>query len=416
MAQHSRILLRTSHLSIMPVQSRDLRLDFFRGLALLTIFVNHIPYNPLGEVTPRNFGFSDATEVFIFLSGFAAAMTYGRVIERDGYTMAARRIAKRVWQLYVAHIFMMVVFSALVILAVNMTGNGTYLKDMFVGALISDPMHALPYAPILGFQPAFMNILPMYIVILALFVPMIALLRFSRIAFITLSLGVYALVSINKINLPVYHGVWYFNPLAWQALFMLGALFGYRPANAAQWIPQGRIPLIAAVSYLTFSLIIVLSWRSPALAALIPQGLKDVIYPLTKTNLSIWRLTHFLATAYVALRFVPAGAAWLKDRAVDPILACGRHALEIFCFGILLSFAGRLVMLEISKDFWATVLVNGAGLAAMFALAYLLDWYKVAKPAASPATAIPARAAVAPALAPRGLRLPAAPVEPAPQT
>lgn len=394
-------------MSSIPIQTRDLRLDFFRGLALLTILVNHIPYNPLGEITPRNFGFSDATEVFIFLSGFAAAMTYGRVMEKDGYKLAAARIAKRVWQLFVAHIFMLMVFCALVTWAADATGNPKYLSDMFVGALLTDPGHVLMYAPILGFQPAFMNILPMYIGIMILFIPMLALLRVSRVAFLAASLTLYAVVAINNINLPVFpKGVWYFNPLAWQVLFMLGALFGYKPAHAANWVPQGRAPLIVAVAYLTFSLVIVMSWRSPALAALIPQALKDIIYPLSKTNLSVWRLTHFLATAYIALRFVPPGAAWLKDRMVDPILACGRHALEVFCFGILLSFLGRLVMLEISKEVSATLIVNFAAFAATFSLAYLLDWYKTA-----------GKTAKVPAIAPRPVAVaqpaPPAPVAPA---
>jgi len=405
-------------LSSISVQTRDLRLDFFRGLALLTIFVNHIPYNPLGEISPRNFGFSDATEVFIFLSGFAAAMTYGRILERQGYGIAAARIARRVWQLFVAHIFMLVVFCALVTLTAELTGKQSYIKDMFVGALLTDPAHVMTYAPILGFQPAFMNILPMYIGILVLFIPMIALLRFSRVAFIATSIALYAIIAINNINLPVFpKGVWYFNPLAWQVLFMLGALFGYKSANAANWVPQGRAPLIAAVSFLTFSLIIVLSWRSPALAALIPQDLKELIYPLSKTNLSIWRVMHFLATAYVALRFVPAGAAWLKDRAIDPILACGRHALEIFCFGILLSFLGRIVMLEVSKEIWATLLVNGVGFAAMFALGYMLDWFKTANSAKVPLAAARAEAPAPVGAAPsRAIRVPAPKGEPAPQT
>lgn len=409
-------------MSSIPIQARDLRLDFFRGLALLTILVNHIPYNPLGEITPRNFGFSDATEVFIFLSGFAAAMTYGRVMEKDGYKMAAARIAKRVWQLFVAHIFMLMMFCALITWAADITGDNTYLSDMFVGALLTDPGHVLMYAPLLGFQPAFMNILPMYIGIMILFVPMLALLRVSRVAFIVASLALYAVVAINNINLPTFpKGVWYFNPLAWQVLFMLGALFGYKPAHAGNWIPQGRIPLMVAVGYLTFSLVIVLSWRSPALAALIPDALKGIIYPLSKTNLSVWRLTHFLATAYVALRFVPAGAVWLSDRMVDPILACGRHALEVFCFGILLSFLGRLVMLEVSKEVSATLIVNSVAFGATFSLAYLLDWYKAAGktakvPAIAPRPVAAAHPQPAPAAPARPVLLPAPQGEPAAQT
>ena len=59
---------------------RDIRLDLFRGLALWFIFVDHIPTNVVSWFTVRNYGFSDATEVFVFISGYTAVIAYARMM------------------------------------------------------------------------------------------------------------------------------------------------------------------------------------------------------------------------------------------------------------------------------------------------------------------------------------------------
>src|SRR5215470_15186800 len=89
---------------------RDLRLDLFRGLALWLIFLDHIPSNIVNWITIRNYGFSDATEIFVFISGFTAAFVYGRAMREQGALVASARILKRTWQIYVAHIFLFAIY------------------------------------------------------------------------------------------------------------------------------------------------------------------------------------------------------------------------------------------------------------------------------------------------------------------
>lgn len=109
---------------------RDLRIDFFRGLALVFIFWDHIPHNPLGQVTPRNFGFSDAAEIFVFLAGYAAVLAYGKLLLRDGYAVACLRVLRRVWVLYVAHIFLLAVLMGMVFFADAQVGGRDFIDEM----------------------------------------------------------------------------------------------------------------------------------------------------------------------------------------------------------------------------------------------------------------------------------------------
>ena len=91
---------------------RDLRLDLFRGLALWLIFLDQVPQNAVGWITPRNYGFSDAAEIFVFISGYADAYVYAKVMDRHGFPIAIAHIFRRAFQIYVAQIFLFMLYIA----------------------------------------------------------------------------------------------------------------------------------------------------------------------------------------------------------------------------------------------------------------------------------------------------------------
>ena len=147
---------------------RDLRLDFFRGLALFSIFIDHVDWDSLlAQFTLQSLGFSDAAEVFIFISGYTAGMVYGRAIEQQGLLRAAMRIYHRVWQLYVAHVFLFMQFMATVAYLVDDLNNAIYAEEFRAADFLKEPGVAVIKALTLQFQPEFMDILPLYIVLLA---------------------------------------------------------------------------------------------------------------------------------------------------------------------------------------------------------------------------------------------------------
>jgi hypothetical protein len=371
-----------------PSPSRDLRLDFFRGLALWWIFLNHIPNNDFSWLTSRNFGFSDATEIFVFISGYSAALAYRRPMLQQGFGFTTLHVWRRCWQLYVAHLILFLFYTAQIGYVAERFGNPMYMEEMNVTRLLDAPHLALLEALLLEFRPANMDVLPMYIVLLGVFPPLLwLLLRRPGWAF-GLSAALFVLVRLTGINLPAYPpgSGWFFNPFAWQFLFVLGAVFALRP-EVLQRMARWRHPLdAAAVLYLLLAGLIVASWQVPALEHWVPEALAEWMYPIDKTSLDALRLLHFLALAHLAMRLIPRDAAFLHSRWAWPALICGRKGLEVFCLGIFLSFAAYLVLIEFGGSLGLQLAVSIAGIGAMVGLAYVLCWYaaRAARMAATP--------------------------------
>src|SRR5579863_7392453 len=148
---------------------RDLRLDLFRGVALWLIFLDHIPENILNWFTIRNYGFSDATEIFIFISGYTAAFVYGKAMRERGFLVSSARILRRAWQIYVAHIFLFTIFLAEIAYVAATFENPLYAEEMNVLNFLKEPDVTIFQALLLKFKPVNMDILPLYIVLLLLF-------------------------------------------------------------------------------------------------------------------------------------------------------------------------------------------------------------------------------------------------------
>lgn len=355
--------------------ARDERLDLFRGLALIFIFVNHIPQNAVSLLSNRTWGFSDATEIFVFVSGYAAALAYGRVMVRDGYLRAALRVLGRVWQLYVAHILLFVVFVAQIAYLSMKAGNPMLAEEMAIMQFMNEPVVVLIEALQLKFRPVNMDVLPLYIALLLALPPMLWLLRRRPLWLLAGSAALYALVQFTGLNLPAYPegAYWFFNPLAWQFLFVLGALAATRP----DWIvaPSRPVDWLAG-GWLLFALVIVMSWSFDWVAGLVPAFVEAALYPIKKTDLDPLRLLHFLALAYVALRLLALRPGIVSHPLTAPLRACGRHSLQVFCCGIFLSFTGHFILVEIGSGLAMQILVSAAGIGAMIALAYSRDWVR----------------------------------------
>jgi len=362
----------------MTVISRDLRLDFFRGLALLFIFLDHIPDNLVSYFTLGNVVFSDAAEIFVFLSGYTAALVFGTVLAQHGTTFAIAQVLKRCWTLYVAHIFLFVVFVAQVSYTAAKFDNPMFLDEMKVWDFLQEPHIAILQALALRFQPHFLDILPLYIVLLSGFALVLPALRRWPWAVLGLSGALYLAATIFRFNLHTYpEGVWYFNPFAWQVLFLIGAALALADRDARRrlrewpgliWLSAGF--LVLCIAGRTAMTVATFLDAVPAWAAQFIWLIGD------KITLGPLRLLNFLALAHVTVTVLRQDHPVFRSPFAEPVILCGQHSLNIFCLGIFLSFLGHFVLVEISQAIPMHLAVSAAGTLIMFGTAYFLTWSK----------------------------------------
>jgi hypothetical protein len=375
---------------------RDLRLDFFRGLALFSIFVDHLPDNMVAQFTLQTVMFGDAAEVFILISGYTAGMVYGRAMERQGFLIAAVRVSHRVWQLYVAHVFLFVIFMAMMAYTVEALNSSLYAEESQAADFLKDPGVAVVKALTLQFQPAYMDILPLYIVLLAgLPFALIGFRFWPRVVLIA-SFVLWLAVQIDgRIALSAYPGpnrVWTFNPYGWQALFFLGAWLGWRGTHGAvPWLDR-RWLLRLAAGFALAAFVIRLSWTLHGLYPPIPAlaSGKALWLFLSKEDLGLLRFASVLALALLVARLVAPQARFLAGRVAWPFVICGRHSLHIFCLGILLAVLGHLVLNESFGRLLMQLAVSTVGIGIMIAVAALMEWFAAARTGAGGRVAEPA--------------------------
>ena len=348
---------------------RDLRIDACRGIALWCIFLDHIPNNVGSWLTLRNYGFSDAAEVFMFVSGLTCALAYSKAWRCEGWTGVINRTLRRSWDIYVAFLLLTLASAILV----HLLGGGSPADENNTRILLDQPGATLAHAAILQYRPVNTDVLPIFVLLHLLFAPLLWLLL--RVPNLTLgaSLALYALVHAFGWTVPAWpNSHWAFNPMAWQLLVVLGAWWMIEGKRLQPWV-RSRSALVLVVPFLLFSLVIALSLRIKPLEALIPEGLAKLLYPLDKSNLDPLRLLHFLALAVLAAWLVPRNWRGLMSPLMRGAIHCGQNSLPIYCLGVLLAFASHIAMLDISNGLAMQIALSVSGIMALIAAARLLN-------------------------------------------
>lgn len=204
-------------------QPRDLRLDLARGIALWFIFLDHVPDNIAAWLTIRNYGFSDTTEIFFFVSGYTCALAYGRTLREQGFVAGAARSIRRAAEIYAAFLLLLVLFAA-IIYAANGADRAS-LDATNTAWLFASPGEALMHAALLHYMPVNTDVLPTFVLLHLFCAPLLWLMaRAATLVAFAGSLGLYILVRVTGFNFATWpKGEWFFNPLAWQLLFVFGA-------------------------------------------------------------------------------------------------------------------------------------------------------------------------------------------------
>lgn len=379
--------------------TRDPRLDVFRGMAMFIILVSHTPGNAWTSWIPARWGFSDATEIFVFCSGMASAIAFGRTFERAGWAMGSARVAYRCWQVYWAHVGL---FMAVLALTVAMTESGlggrNYWGQLNLWPVIVDGENWDNANVILGlmtlrYVPNYFDILPMYLVVLAMMPAFVGLARraFPLAAAASVLIWLLAQGSLTSalglphLALPAEpwsERTWFFNPFAWQLIFFTGfALMSgrlRRPPIAPWLVALAAGIVLASLAYSNIGTRVLgfdfaRDWREAHGAW------------FDKSDLGPLRYVHFLALGYLAWAACGEGGLRLIGLArgagrlpVAWITKVGQQSLAIFVFSMALARINGFVLDLIGRDALTSALVNLAGFALLIAVAYGAGWFKSA--------------------------------------
>lgn len=355
------------------VRPRNVTLDFFRGLALIVIFINHMPNNPWYWGTPSRYGVSDATEIFVFISGFVSALAYGRRLDRDWIT-GTGRVLYRCAQIYGAHLLMFVLML-LICLAGNASGIGPdYMRGLNLSYAYANWEETMARLMTLSYVPNYFDILPMYLVVMAMVPLMWALARLHKALMLIAPLALYAatwafgweLMADAAINRP-----WYFNPLCWQLVFFTGFAFGggYIPRPRWNWgIALPCIVLVLAAAPLEFQ---TTYRRDPFF-----MEVRGLLTPLLdKSHLGLLRLLHLLALAYLVTHLVASMPRLLTNWPARRVIQIGQQSLPIFIAAMCLSYICGMGLDYWGREVVPVALVNSAGLICLFVLACGLAYF-----------------------------------------
>jgi hypothetical protein len=364
----------------LPPSKRDLRLDLFRGLANWAMFLGHIPSTMLAWLTFRNYGFSDGADLFVFISGYTSAVVYTRRMSERGFVFGATRLLKRVWQIYAAHVLLFVFYISSIHFLSHRFDVPDFIDQFNVAPLTNAPVETLVQGLILKYKPVNLDVLPLYVVLMGSFPPILRLMLKHRNWIMFGSVLLYFSARQFGWNLPSYpSGVWYFNPFAWQLLFVLGAWLALGGAEALNFLVRSRLVIWAGVIYLLFAAAMTLAAFLPELPAIIPRRLFEAFNPNDKTNLAPYRFLHLAVLIIVVVHFLPIDAPGLQAAIWRPLVKCGQQSLEVFCVGIYLSFIAYFILETTSDGILAQLLVGAGGLSIMTAVAYYRSWSKQAE-------------------------------------
>ena len=363
--------------SVLPKSQRDVRLDLFRGLANWLIFLGHIPDTALVWFTTRNYGFSDGADLFVLISGYTATLVFGKMMMERGFVIGTTRLLRRVWQLYVAHLLLFFSYlTAVHYLAHNF--DDLHLMDQFnVAPLMNFPVETLSQGFVLKFKPLNLDVLPLYIVLMAAFPAVLWFMLRWRNAVMIGSIGLYLAARHYGWNLASYPaGVWYFNPFAWQLLFVFGAWLALGGTAASRGLLRSRLLYVLCTGFLLFALAIALAERISELQRFVPEVIAGVFIPNDKTNLAPYRVIHLASLTFIVVSLIPIDWPGLKWPIFKPLIRCGQQSLPVFCVGLFLSFIAHFVIQFGSEGVLAQLVVGAAGLAILTIIAYYRTWSK----------------------------------------
>ena len=355
----------------------DTRLYLFLGLANWFIFVDHIPNNMVSWITLRNFGFSGAVDLFVFIIGYTAALTYAPIMLERGSIVGATRVLRRAWQLYAAFIVLFAIYAVTIGDIATRYAAPDIICEFNVAGLLDDPVRTVTHGLLLQSKALNLDVLQLSVLLMAGFPAVLWLMLRAPGFTLAASVALYFAARQFEWTLQTFpDGNWNFNPFCWQLLFVLGAWCALGGVSRLRTYFRAPAWGYLGLAYLVFAFAMTTAGRFPALGEMLPIWLHDAFIPIDKVNLAPYRLLHFIVVGLFATRLIPKQWHGLNWPIFRPLIVCGEQALPVFCAGVFLSFAGHVILVTESGSLLEQALVSVSGIAIMTLVAGYVSWSK----------------------------------------
>lgn len=348
-----------------PLKGRDLRLDLFRGLALITIMIDHVPGTLYEHYTLRNWGFSDAAEAFVFMSGLSAGLAYAKYFAEALPLEGIRRTSKRAFQIYLVQVLICFLAVAVALAAATWFAIPEMLEKHNIQIVMENPLIGSLGLATLYLHLGYFDILPLYFVLI-LAAPIALYIGQRQPLWLLLgSIALWALSSALNVNLVTLNSIWFLNPFCWQLIFVIGLLAGMGMKKGKAFVPYHPLLFWISATLLAF----ILLWRLvPDIAAfgrsgfdaIRAAGVPNFISGFSKQELALPRLLHALMLFYVVAS-IPAVVSLAALPVLEPVRKLGRNSLPVFATGSVLCIVLQTVKIRTGED----PLIDGLMLAAL---------------------------------------------------
>jgi hypothetical protein len=347
-------------------------IDFWRGFALLTIFIDHVPGLFFENYTMRHFGVSDAAELFVFLAGWSMRLLVDSKKGRMGLPNAIMRLETRALTIFFAQLIITQMALALTAAGAILLENPLFLEWNNAAAAFEDPLETQVAIVMLSHQLGFFDILPLYVVIIAGAPLWVISDRIWKWLPLLLSMTLYATVLWTGINLPTWpvEGRWYFNPLAWQAVFVLGFMLADSKGPAAalrrhrgklRWLGLAGVAAGVAVGVSDYS-------PDPLM---VPDP--KLFFMFDKTFVTPARIFHLLALVALFNGLYRHIHYWMRPAALF-LSMLGRNSLYVFCVGSLVALTSQFGRYVMEGSILVDTAVVLMGATCMGVTAWVVEW------------------------------------------
>jgi hypothetical protein len=347
--------------------------DFWRGYALVAIFVNHIPQNFYENFTHKNFSISDSAELFVFLAGWSLRHVVGPPEDPRPTPDIVLRVLGRGVTLYAAQMAIALVAIAMLATAALVLRNPLFLEWNNATAVFYDPVRAHIGLVLLSHQLGYFDILPLYVILMMLTAPVVAVLhRWAPAWLLPISFAIYAMSLTFGLTVPTWpvKGQWFFNPLCWQFVFVLGFAMS-RERGPGGWVKRNltALQLAAVPVVLILAVLHIFSlWWDPTR---VPEP--RLFFISGKTFITPVRLIQFLALIVLVSATYPY-IEWALPSLVRFLSKLGRNSLPVFCVGSLLSLGGQIIRFAYGGGFAVDTLLVVSGLSVLWSVAWVTEW------------------------------------------